>query len=225
MCTCTATSCKRASPGQPLEQLARIVHRHAELVDLEAGGNVRVAQGVDVGIHPHRHTRDATEALRDRFDPRELAGRLDVDRFDAQIDGAFELGGRFADAGEHDLRRREPRFERQLDLPDRVGVGRAAQATQQPHERQRRIRLERVVQRVRIAAERLVDGAIPFAQQRGAVDVDGRRGLGGDLGERDAVAHEVVGLSGETCRAGRWLQRGTLLYPIHDAPGVLSGVK
>ena len=54
----------------------------------------------------------------------------------------------------------EPGAQRDLDLAARVRVGAAAEPAQQPRDRERRVRLERVVQRVRIAGERVVDRAV-----------------------------------------------------------------
>ena len=145
-------------------------------------------------------TRDAcsrAEPCRDRFDARELAGRLDVDRLQAERHGALELGGRLADAGEDDVGRRKPGLARQLDLPDRVRVGGAAELAQRAREAERGIRLERVVQAVRMGAESGVDRTIAIAQHRRAVDVDrGAFGLG-DRRQRNAVAFELLGRAEE----------------------------
>ena len=73
------------------KQRARIVERQAELVDLQAGGDVRMAAGIDVGVHADRHAGDRAEPRGDRFDARQLAGRFDVDRLQPERDGAFEL--------------------------------------------------------------------------------------------------------------------------------------
>ena len=67
---------------------ARVLQRHAELVALEAGGDVRVALRVDVGVDAQRDARDAAQAARQLRDAIELAGRLRVDRADALGDGA-----------------------------------------------------------------------------------------------------------------------------------------
>src|SRR5205823_2406671 len=82
-----------------------------------------------------------------------------------------------------------------LDLPDRVGVDRAAELAQQARDGQGRVRLQRVVQRVRIPLERPVDRLVALAQHRRAVDVE-RRAIGRrDGGQRDAVADQRVVVS------------------------------
>ena len=54
--------------------------------------------------------------------------------------------------------------------------------------RQRGVGLQRVVQRVRIAGERLVDLAVTGRDHRGAVGVERGAEAGGKVGERHAVA-------------------------------------
>ena len=103
-------------------------------------------------------TRSATRAasaLRDGalIDAIELARRLDVDRQQAQRDGAIDLRRALADAREHDLIGTEPAAHRDVHLAERVGVGVAAERLQQADDRERRIGLERVMDRVRIAVE------------------------------------------------------------------------
>ena len=109
----------------------------------------------------------------------------------------------------------EPGLARDLDFPDGVRVHRAAQLAQQARDRQRRVRLQRVVHGVRVAVERRVDRPVPLAQHGRAVDVDGRPFGGGDGRERHAVTDEVVvseGLPVEAGEASRLGQRDTLFY-------------
>ena len=124
-------------------------------------------------------TRSATRATRpcaprDRGDAIELAGGFGVDGADASRDRVLELVARLADAGEDDVRRREARALRDRDLAAGVRIGAAAERAQQAYDRQRRVRLQRVMDRVRVRCERVVDGAIRFADRARAVDV-GRR--------------------------------------------------
>ena len=118
-------------------------------------------------------TRSATRArvcalARERVDPLELALRLRVDGLDAEIDRLRQLRGGLADAGEDDLRRNESGAQRDVDLAAGVRVGAAAQAAQQPRDRQRRVRLERVVHRVRIRRRtpRRSRGSAPRSSRR-----------------------------------------------------------
>ena len=181
-------------------QVARLVDRDAELVGLEAGRNVRMAARVDVRVDADGDAGARLALARDRVDAFELALRLRVDRLDAEVDGLRQLGAGLADAGEHDLRRDEPGAQRDVDLAAGIGVDLAPERPQQPDDRERRVGLERVVHRVRIRRERIVDGAVARRHRRGAVDVERRAMRGGDIDERDAVALECAVLAGEAHR-------------------------
>ncbi len=122
----------------------------AELVGLEPGRDVRMAPGVDVRVDAQRDARARLPLARQRVDPLDLAVRLGVDGPDAEIDRLRQLGRGLADAGEDDLRGDEAGAERDVDLAARVRVGAAAEPAEQPRDRQRRVRLERVVEGVRI---------------------------------------------------------------------------
>ena len=86
---------------------ARLLQRHAELVRLEAGGDVRVALRIDVRIDAHGDARRRSLRTRDRCDTIELAGRFGVDGADALRDRVLELVACLADAREDDVTRRE----------------------------------------------------------------------------------------------------------------------
>ena len=58
------------------------------------------------------------------------------------------------------------------------------------------------MQRVRVASERRVDGAVPIAEDRRAVDVDWRPDGNGNVGQRYAVADKVVVPAAEPGRQG-----------------------
>ena len=110
--TCSATSRDRTLRPERRQQHPDVVGRNAELVDLQAGGNVRMAFRVDVGVHANGDARDAAHSRGNGFDARELARRLDVDRFEIERDGALELRVGLADAVEHDLPRARSRRAR-----------------------------------------------------------------------------------------------------------------
>ncbi len=133
-------------------------------------------------------TRSATRArdvLRDGalIDAIELARRFDVDREQPERHRAIDLGGALADAGKHDLIGTEAAPQRHVHFAERIGVGVAAERLQQPHHRQRRIGLQRVVNGVRIAVEGVVQRRVGGANGAGVVDVAGRAGGGGDVAE------------------------------------------
>ena len=100
-----------------------------------------------------------------------------------------------ADAGEDDLIGTEAAAHRDVDLAERIGVAVAAERVQQPHHRERRIGLQRVVNGVRIAVERLVERRVGGADHRGVVDVarraDGLRNLREPGGDASGVIEGV----------------------------------
>ena len=131
-------------------EAARLLERNAELVDVQACGDVRVRAGVDVGIDAHRDPGAHASRLRRAIDALQLARRLGVDRLQAELHRPIDLVRRLADAAEHDVGRRKPGAHRQLDLADGVGVDGAAGLAQQAHDRERRVRLHGVVDPVRM---------------------------------------------------------------------------
>ena len=172
----TSRRCGRA--GHRVEQRARRVGRHAELVDLQAGRDVRVALGVDVRIDADGDAGDQAARRGNRFDALELARGFDVDRPQAE-------------------RHRRARA-RCIDLPTPVNTMSSAAkparratsisqielaSTALPRPRssctsaERGVGLERVVQAVRVAAEGLVERRVAGTDRRRAVDVE-RRAFG-----------------------------------------------
>src|SRR6185436_11228358 len=89
----------------------------------------------------------------DGVNPIELAVRLGVDGADSERNRLLQLGDRLADTGEDDLRWREAGPQRDLNLAAGVGVGVAAEPAQQARDSQRRVRLQRVVNRVGMGGE------------------------------------------------------------------------
>ena len=180
-------------------ELARVVDRDAELVGLETGRDVGMAAGVDVGVDAHRDARPrlavaARCASMRSSSPSDSALIVLTPSSIAWASSAVRLG----DAGEDDLRRDEAGAQRDVDLAAGIGVDAAAQAAQQPDDRQRRVGLERVVDRVRIRRRTPRPPRGSATRSWTAVDVEGRAVGGRELGERDAVAGQVALLSGKS---------------------------
>ncbi len=133
-----------------------------------------MALGVDVRIHADGDASGPPQALGDRLNPRQLACRFDVDGLQPERHGAFELAARFADAGKHDVLRLESDAPRQINFPDRIRVGGAAEGLEERSNRERRVGFQRVVQRMRIPVKRVVDFPESCADVGGAVDVERR---------------------------------------------------
>src|SRR5690606_26850404 len=89
--------------GGAAVEVQRVGKGDAELVALEAGGDVGVGLRVDVRIDAQRDRRLLAEFAGDRVQVVELGGRFDVEAADAGLQRLAHLGTSLADAGEHHL--------------------------------------------------------------------------------------------------------------------------
>ena len=187
-----ADDLESGASAETTADVANRVHRDTEFVRIPAGRDVRVAAGIDVRIHPQRHARACLALARQQIDPLELPFRFGVYGFDAEIDRLRQLGGRLADAGKDNLFGNEAGAQRDVDLAAGVRVRARAKAAHQPRDGERRVGLERVVQRVRIRAKCIVYHAITGGDGAGAVDVKRCAFGGGKLRQWHTLAHEGV---------------------------------
>src|SRR5687768_14293073 len=148
--------------------------------------------GVDVRIDTQRDSGTNTSRLSGAIDAFELACGFGVDRLQSELYRPIELVRRLANAAEHDIGWREPSANGQINLANRVRVDAAAKLAQQTHDGERRVRLHRVVDAVRMWRERRVQLAVRLPDRFGAVDVKRRAMLAGDILERHTVAEERV---------------------------------
>src|SRR5437867_1886703 len=121
----------------------------------------------------------------------------------------------------------KPRLARHVEFPDRIGVDSAAKRAQHARNGERRIRFERVVERVGIAVERVVYRAVARADRRGAVYVQRRAFGGGNGRQRHAVAHEFVLLPREADGACRWwhvIGYSTQSFMLPDSPDAVEAL-
>ena len=105
--------------------------RHAELVFLQASGDVGVCAGVHIRIDAHRHRRDDAEQLGPRLQAPQFAQALHVAAADAGLEREIQLRGGLADPGEHRVRRRPAAPQDPFELTARNDVEPRAQALQQ----------------------------------------------------------------------------------------------
>src|SRR5207237_10664818 len=108
-----------------------------------------MARRVDIRIDAQGNVHARLPLARDCVDPLDLSRGLRVDAADAEVDRLRELRRRLPDAGEHNLRRDEPRAQRYVDLAAGVRVGIAAETAPQPCYREPPVRFERIVNGVR----------------------------------------------------------------------------
>ena len=109
-----------------------------------------------------------------------------------EIDCLRQLRRRLADTGEHNLLGDEPGTQGDVDLAARIRVRAGAKRAQQARDAERRVRLERVMERVGISAERLIDGAIACGNRSRAVDIQRSTFSGREIRQRHTLAMEGV---------------------------------
>src|SRR5215510_13259849 len=181
-----------------------------------------MAPRIDVRIDPESHTGDTAVRPRNRRDAVELSRGLRIDGANSVCDRVLELLARLADAGEHDLLRRKSRTLSDGNFAAGVGIGAASERPEQPRDRKGRVRFQRVVDRVRVRRERLVDAAIAFADRARAVYVSGCACAFDDRLDADAVAGKCA-----TCGPERLVHERIACYhapiPAIEAPHVTDG--
>src|SRR5688572_29616204 len=148
--------------------------------------------GVDIGVYPQRHAGHAACCRGQVGDPIQFAGGLGVDDPDASTDRELEFLARLADAGEDNLVGSVSGPLRHLYLARGIGIDAAAEGSEQADDRERRVGLQRVMDRVRVRGEGGVDGAIRVPDRARAVDVGGSANLFDDRFNADGVAREAA---------------------------------
>ena len=146
---------------------------------------------IDVGIDAERDASHASLRRRNRRDAIQLPCGLGVDRADFESNRRLELVARLPHTGEHDVFRGKAGPLRHVDFAPRVGIRATAERAQQTQQRQSRIGLQRVVNRVRILGKRRIDLPIGASDRFGTVDIRGRANGLDDGGHADAVAEET----------------------------------
>ena len=186
----------RQSEAGPIDA-ARLLNGDAKLVRAKACRDVRMALRVDVRIHPKRHPGRQSFGTRDGRDPVDLTRRLRVDGADATGDCMGQFIARLPDPGQDDIRSLEARVQRHPHFAAGVRVGTTPHRPQQPHDRERGVRLQRVVNTMRVRRERIVDRAIGRLDRAGAIEVHGRANGVDDVGNANAVAVQAGGRRNE----------------------------
>ena len=110
MCTWMPTGTRPRRARHVAHQRARQRDRHAELVVAQAGRDVRMAAGVDVGIDAQRHAHARGRGPTASWSRRSSSpGDSTLMACTSSVDGAGQLRRRLAHAGEDDVARRRSR--------------------------------------------------------------------------------------------------------------------
>ncbi|MNS67799.1 hypothetical protein D3C72_1010610 [compost metagenome] len=159
----------------------RLLDGDAELVLLEAGGDIGVSARIDIRVDPYRDPRLLAHAASDPVQALQLGFRLQVEAEDLFLQREAHLGLALGDAGEDHLGRIPPRRQHPGQLPAGDDVKARAQARQQVEQGQVGVGLDRVADQMGNVARSLIEG-VPVALKSGArVDIQRGAVLVGEL--------------------------------------------
>ena len=125
-----------------------------------------------------------------------------VDAEDAGIDRGGEFGRRLADAGEHDLLRRNAGRERALQFAARNDVGAGAEPRERRDHRLVGIRLHGVADERRHVGEGVGEHAVVPLERRGRIAIERRADGLGEAGEIDRLGVQHAVAIGEVVHGG-----------------------
>ena len=137
-------------------QLGRLSVRDAELARFEAGRDIRVRAGIDVGVHSQRYRRALAEPARDLRDLLQLEFGFDVEAPDPGAQRPLDLRRGLANAGEHDPRRRAACRDNARELAAGDDIESAAGARQQAEHAQVGVGFDGVTDQRRPTRQRLL---------------------------------------------------------------------
>ena len=162
----------------------------AELVVLEARGNVGVRLRINVGIAADRDGCAHAELGRNAVDPLEFGLALDVEAADARLEREGDLAGGLADAGVDDLLGAEAGAKRAGDFAAAHGVDAGAEAREHLKNAGRRVGLHGIADGMRDVGERLFVGEVVALDASAGIDVGGLLESAGEFEQGDAFAEE-----------------------------------
>ena len=179
--------------GGVLVGLQRIFVRDAELVALEAGGDVGVGFGIDVGVDADADGGAQAHAGGNFGQHVQLGQAFDVEAADAGLQRLAHLGACLADAGENDFGRIATGGQRTLQLATGNDVEAAAGLGKYLQHGQRGVGLHGVTDLGVAALEATLVGGQRV--QHGGPGVDEQRGrvLACQLGHGDAIDSQGAG--------------------------------
>ena len=148
---------------------------------------------IDVRIDADRDVGDAALAGGDRGQQFELALGLDVDAENPFVDRERELARGLADAGEHDLVRRDAGGAGALELAFGDDVGAGAELRQRAQHRLIGIRLHGVADERLHVGEGVGEHAVVPLQRRGRIAIERRADRVRELGDIDRLGVQHAG--------------------------------
>ena len=178
-------------PG-PLILVQGRVHRDAELVLGQAGGDVGVGPGIHVRVDAQGHRRPGCHAGGHLLQPVQFLGRFHVEHQDIGQQGLAHLGHGLAHAGIDDLPGVDPCLERPEQLAAGDDVGAAAVTGKQVENSDVGTGLDRKTGQVRCSVEGGIKGREVTLQGGHAVDIQWRSHGIDHLAHRHVLAVQQV---------------------------------
>jgi hypothetical protein len=138
----------RQEPGLAKDS-RRLFDGHAELVLAQAGGDVGMRLGIDVGIHAQRDRGPRPAGSGERRETPQLRLALDVELADPRVETEGQFLVRLPHPREHDVLGLEARARGLFQLTARDDVGARSHGGEDLEQLDRRIGLERIADPVR----------------------------------------------------------------------------
>jgi|GEM_PF-6075133 len=184
----------------------------AELVFLEAGGDVRMGAGVHVRVDAQRHRGDHAQLGGDQLQTLELVGGFDIEAMHADFQRTTHVVAGLADAGEDDALRLAAGSQHALQFAARDDVEARPEARQDVEHAEVGVGFHREADQVRHARQCVGIGPVVRFDVRAGVDVGGGAEALRESGQRHALREELTvavreGLHDDasfTVRIGLW---------------------
>jgi len=184
----------------------------AELVGGEAGGDVGVGLGEDVGVDAEGEAGGAAEEFGAGGEEIEFGGGFDVEEKDSGFEGGVNLGDLLADTGEDGFGNGRPGdFEDAGEFAAGDDVETGAVLSEELEQGERGVGLDGVADGVGNACEGALEEREAREDVLRGVDVEGGSVSGGERGEGDGVAAEGAMEVGEGAGIGRGLADRSVL--------------
>ena len=178
----------RQAGGVPVS-LFGIVHRNAEFVGFQTGGDIRMGLRVYIGIDAQRNRRAAAETRGDAVDAVQFGQGFDVEAFDACLKRIFDFGFAFAYAGKNGFAGIPAGRQHTLKLAAGNDVKTAAERGEMAQDAEVAVGFDGVTQQG-VAAESIGIGAVGIGEGLLAVNVEGRAELFGQPAQGEFFAIE-----------------------------------
>ena len=183
-------------PGLPIGR-QRAVVGDAELVVAQAGRDIGMSAGIDIGVDPQRDRGRKAEGPGDRIELHQLALGLDIEAAHAGGQGLAHLLAAFANSGEDDLRGIATGGQHPRQFAPRDDVETGTVACEQVKDRQIAVGFDRKTHQSAAPLCGLRELAPGRFDRRTRIDPGGSAEALGDIGQCHALGMEGVAAQGE----------------------------